>query len=144
MSRRYPDQPLIGVSGVVVSGDKVLLVKRGRPPAVGVWSVPGGRLKLGEELRAGCAREIQEETGIKAEVGPLVEVLDRITKDNDGRVEYHYVLVDFACRAEEIPPVPGDDAGDAAWVPVSELNEERLTPDTLWVIKKAWNMINAG
>ena len=144
MSRRYPETPLVGVSGVVVAGDKVLLVKRGRPPAMGLWSVPGGRLKLGEELKAGCAREIWEETGIRAEVGPLVEVLDRISTDSEGRVEYHYVLVDFACRAEETPPVPGDDAGDAAWVPVGELGDRRLTPDTLWVIEKAYDLINTG
>jgi 8-oxo-dGTP diphosphatase len=144
MGRRYPQTPVVGVAGIVLAGDEVLLIKRGRPPAMGIWSIPGGRLELGEELRSGCAREVLEETGIEVEVGPLVELFERIHKDEAGRVEYHYVLADFVCNAQRAEPKAGDDASLARWTPIADLTDEGLTKGTLQVIRKAWGMINSG
>lgn len=137
MGRRYPAAPVLGVSGVVLNGDHVLLVKRGSPPAKGLWSLPGGAVELGEGLHEACAREIMEETGIQAEVGPLVEVVERVLKDQAGRVEYHYVILDYLCRAQALPPKAASDAADARWVALAELESLGLTADTARVIRAA-------
>lgn len=97
--RHYPSRPLVGVGAVVLAeAGKVVLVKRAREPLAGQWSLPGGMLELGETLEAGTAREILEETGLVVEVGPAIEVFDRILVDDEGRVRYHFVLVDYLCR----------------------------------------------
>ncbi len=137
MGRRYPQAPVVGVSGVVISGDQVLLVKRGTPPSLGLWSIPGGALEVGESLAQGCAREVAEETGIEVEVGPLVEVVERVLRDASGRVEYHYVLLDYLCRAPALPPRAMSDAADARWVALADLEAMGLTADTARVIRKA-------
>ncbi|MCB2188529.1 MAG: NUDIX hydrolase [Deltaproteobacteria bacterium] len=137
MSRRYPASPVVGVSGVVLAGESVLLVKRGAEPAKGLWSLPGGGLELGETLAQGVAREIAEETGLAVEVGPLVEVVERLRRDAADRVEYHYVLLDYLCRAEPTPPTAGDDAAQARWVPLDQVGDLGLTADTARVIAKA-------
>ena len=116
MAREYPDAPVVGVGGVVIRNGEVLLVRRAFPPRQGEWSLPGGRLELGESLVDAARREVREETGIEVEVGPLVDVFDRVHLDAEGRVRYHFVIVDFLC-----PPVggvlhAGDDAADARWV----------------------------
>lgn len=143
MGRRYPQAPVVGVGAVVLAGPRVLLVRRGRPPGQGIWSLPGGVVELGEGLKDACAREVREETGISAEVGPMVEVVQRILPDEAGSVEYHYVLVDFLCFAEEIAPIAGDDAAGARWVDLKDLDELQLTTDTQRVILKAAGMRQA-
>lgn len=140
MGRRYPQAPVVGVGAVVLAGSRVLLVRRGRPPAQGIWSLPGGVVELGEGLKTACAREVREETGISVKVGPMVEVLERILRDKAGDLEYHYVLVDFLCSAEEAVPVAGDDAAGAKWVDFKSLDEMKLTSDTQQVIFKAAGM----
>lgn len=140
MARRYPQRPLVGVAGVVLRGSRVLLVKRGHEPAKGVWSLPGGLLELGESLAQGCAREIKEETGLEATVGPLVEVIERILRDDEKKVEYHYVVCDFVCRAHEGSPKAGDDAEMVAWVELSQLQSLDLTSQLKEVVAKAWAM----
>lgn len=137
MPRRYPEFPVVGVSGVVLAGDRVLLVKRGAEPHKGLWSLPGGAVETGEGLAVACAREVAEETGIAVEVGPLVEVVERVQKDERGRVEYHYVLLDYLCLAKPDQPHAGDDAADARWVALGSLSGAGLTPDTLAVVSKA-------
>lgn len=138
MGARYPERPVVGVSGVVLAGGKVLLVKRGRPPGVGLWSLPGGGVELGESLAEACAREIREETGVEAEVGPLVGVFERRLRDGQGRFEYHYVLLDYLCHADPAAqPRAGDDAVQAAWVPLDEIDSYHLTADTAQVIRDA-------
>jgi mutator protein MutT len=96
-TRQYPDRPFVGVGAVIVSDGKVLLVKRGREPLAGQWSLPGGAVEVGETLEECLVRELREETGLDVEVGPVIEVFDRITRDDEGRVEYHFVLVDYLC-----------------------------------------------
>lgn len=140
MGRHYPDQPVVGVAGVVLAGGRVLLVKRGSPPSQGLWSLPGGAVELGEGLRQACAREVAEETGLRVEVGPLVEVVERIFHDAQGRVEYHYVLLDYLCQGELIDPRAGDDAAEARWVELAALEGAGLTPDTAQIVRKAAQM----
>src|SRR4029079_13368615 len=115
----YPDRPVVGVVAGVLDGDGVLLVKRGHAPLKGQWSLPGGGVEVGETLEQAVAREVLEETGVVIEVGPMVEVLDRISRDIDGRVDHHFVLIDFAARASGGLLRSGSDADDAAWVPLS-------------------------
>src|SRR6202030_1648245 len=98
MKREYPDAPLVGVGGIVIERDRVMLVRRGHPPLLGEWSIPGGVLEVGETLREAAVREVLEETGLTVEVGELLGVFDRISRDADERTLYHYVLVDFLCR----------------------------------------------
>ena len=110
MKREYPDSPLVGVGAVIIEEGRVLLVKRGHPPLAGEWSIPGGVLELGETLRQAAAREAQEETCLTVDPTELLGVYDRVLRDDDGHILYHYVLVDFLCRR-----VAGDSraAGDA-------------------------------
>jgi 8-oxo-dGTP diphosphatase len=135
--RQFPAQPVVGVGAVVLDGDRVLLVKRGHPPLNGEWSLPGGTLELGETLEAAVAREVLEETGLEVSVGQVVEVLDRVDRAPDGRIEYHFVIVDYACTVRGGSIVSGSDAEDARWVPIRELPAYRLTAKASAVIAEA-------
>ncbi len=136
-AREYPERPIVGVGAVVVDGGRVLLVRRGNEPLKGEWSLPGGAVECGETLRAAIAREVREETGLEVEVGPTVDVLDRIRLDDGGRVLYHYVLVDFACKPTGGTLACGSDAADVAWVRPDDLGAYRLAETTVTVINKA-------
>ena len=94
-SRRYPSRPILGVGAVVIDDDRVLLIKRGQAPLKDEWSLPGGSVEVGESLEAAVAREVLEETGLVVGVGPVIEVLDRIHRDGDDRIEYHFVIIDY-------------------------------------------------
>ncbi|MCF8043972.1 MAG: NUDIX hydrolase [Desulfarculaceae bacterium] len=144
MGRHYPELPVVGVGGVVLAGDQVLLVKRGAEPSKGIWSIPGGGVEVGESLVQACAREVAEETALDVRVGPMVEVLERILRDPQGRVEYHYVLIDFLCYAQPLEPQAGDDAAAALWAGLDALESFSLTPDTKRVILKAARLAQDG
>ena len=135
--RPYPDRPVLGVGAVVLDGERVLLVKRGHAPLKGQWSLPGGGVETGETLEQAVAREVLEETGVTIEVGPIVEVLDRISRDSEGRVEHHFVLVDFVARPSGGLLRSASDAEDAEWVRLSELPKYGVAAVTLSVIQKA-------
>jgi 8-oxo-dGTP diphosphatase len=135
--RRYPERPVVGVGGVIVDGDRVVLVQRGHEPLKGEWSLPGGAVELGESLIEALAREIREETGLEVAVGPVVEVIDRVHRSDDGRVEYHFVVVDYLCRVIGGHLVSGSDASDIRWASESELPQFHLTVQALDVIQKA-------
>jgi mutator protein MutT len=137
MSRKYPSQPIVGVGAVILHEGRVLLARRGNPPLVGEWSIPGGKLELGEKLRAGLEREVREETGLVVEANELLDVFDSIFPDADGRTEYHYVLVDFLCRLRSGTAVAASDASELAWAAPQELESYGLRPVTIGVIRKA-------
>ena len=136
--REYPERPLVGVGGVVLDGEKVLLVRRARAPLLGEWSLPGGLVEVGEQLAEAVRREIAEETGLNVRVEGIVKVLDRITRDVKKRVRFHYVLVDFLCRVEGGNLHASSDVSEARWVPRRELADYHLRPATLRVIGKAF------
>lgn len=137
MKREYPEQPLVGVGGIIFQDESVLLIKRGREPAKGEWSIPGGVVDLGESLQAAVVREVLEETHIAVEPLLPVKVLDRIFRDKRGRVVYHYVLVDFLCRRTGGEVLPGSDALEARYVPIAELASLDVIPVTREVILQA-------
>jgi len=140
MSREYPAQPIVGVGAVVLEDDAVLLVRRGKEPLKGVWSIPGGALELGERLIDGIRREVREEAGLEIEVGEIVEVFERVARDNQGKVRYHYVLVDYLCRAIGGTLAANDDADEARWVRRSDVTAFDVTQGTPAVIEKAFRM----
>ena len=137
MSREYPARPIIGVGTVVWHGERVLLVQRGRPPRQGQWSLPGGAQQLGESLAEAACREILEETGVTVELGDLIATVDSIERDADGRVRYHYTLIDFAAEAQTAVLVPGDDAADARWFELHQIEALGLWSETLRIIELA-------
>ena len=132
--------PLVGVGGVVVHENRVLLVRRGREPLKGQWSIPGGLIDVGETLREAVIREVKEETGLDVEPVELVELLDRIHRQ-DGRVRYHYVIADYLCRVTGGTLAAASDADAVRWVERAEWNSHsavRLEPITTRVIETAW------
>jgi mutator protein MutT len=134
----FPDRPIVGVGAVVLDGEgRVLLVKRAHEPLKGEWSLPGGGVEIGETLEAAVAREILEETGVSVAVGPVVEVLDRVQRVPDGRVEYHFVIIDYLCYALPGTLVCGSDADGVDWVRREDLPAYRVTEKATSVIDKA-------
>jgi 8-oxo-dGTP diphosphatase len=128
------------VGAVILDGDRVLLVQRGQEPLKGEWSLPGGAVEIGETLEAALAREVREETSLDVVVGPVVEVLESIRRDAGGRAEFHYVIIDYACRVRSgtaSAASRGTDAADVRWVPFDELDRYRLTDAAIRVIEKA-------
>ena len=138
--RRYPDRPFVGIGGIIVHEGRVVLVKRRFEPLAGQWSIPGGAVETGETLQACVIREMAEETGFIVEVGPVVEVLDRITHDDDGRVLYHFVLIDYLCWPVGGELRAGSDVAEAVLAEPSELAQYQLTEKALSVIERALDM----
>ena len=138
--RKYPDRPIVAVGAVILDGDRVLLVQRGQEPLKGEWSLPGGAVELGETLEEAVVREVREETSLEVAVGAVVEVFDSIRRDAGGRAEYHYVIIDYACRVRGGAPtaaVRGSDAADVRWVPLAEIEQYGVTSTAIAVIRKA-------
>lgn len=138
MRREFPDIPLVGVGAVIIENDRVLLVKRGYPPLLGEWSIPGGVLEVGEMLREAAVREAREETGLAVETGELLGVFDRVLREGE-RIRYHYVLIDFLCRRISGEPCCGTDADEVRWFGVEELEPLKLAPDTFEVIRRGFS-----
>ena len=136
MKRSYPDHPIIGVGAVIIDSGRVLLVRRDSEPLKGEWSVPGGMLELGEKLRDGVRREVLEETGLTVEPGEVLDVFDSIFTDNEGRTEYHYVLIDYLCRPVSGEAKAGTDVSEVKWVSEAELPALELRSLTEQVIRK--------
>lgn len=137
MKRDYPERPIIGVGAVIVRDDRALLVRRATEPLLGEWSVPGGALELGEKLRDGAAREALEETGLRVEVGEVLDLFDSIFTDGDGRTQYHYVLVDFLCRPVAGEAIAGSDVSEVKWVTEKDLAALDLRGSIAEVVRKA-------
>jgi 8-oxo-dGTP diphosphatase len=141
--RLYPERPIPAVGGVVVKDRDVLLVMRGKEPGFGEWSIPGGAIGVGESLRQAIAREIREEVGIVVDPVDLLEVLDRIVRDDHGMIRYHYVLLDFLCLYRSGELRAGSDAMNARWVKASDLGGYDLRRETEAVIRKGLEMAHA-
>ena len=143
--REFPERPLVGVGAVVLSDAGVILIKRGKPPRVGSWSIPGGAQKLGETVSEAAHREILEETGLDTKIAGLIDVVDSISHANDGRIQYHYTLVDMLAVAPSgSTPTAGADAADAIWVSIDKLPEYNLWSETIRIIEKAYQMWRAS
>jgi 8-oxo-dGTP diphosphatase len=141
MRREFPELPLVGVGAIIIEGDRVLLVKRAHPPIQGQWSIPGGVLEVGEMVREAAVREAREETGLMVEPGELLGVYDRILRDPEQRVQYHYVLIDFLCRPVGGELLAASDAAEVRWFRREELPALQLAEDTLEVIAKGFERL---
>jgi len=135
MKREYPDMPCVGVGSIIIEDGRVLLVKREHPPLAGAWSIPGGVLEVGETLREAGLREAQEETGLLVEPIELLGVFDRVLRDAAGKLQYHYVLIDFLCRLTGGELRAASDASEVRWFRPEELAGLGLAADTAEVIK---------
>ena len=136
-TRDYPDRPICGVGIVVFHQQKVLLIRRGKPPRQGEWSIPGGKQKLGETLQQAACREVQEETGLKLGQLMLVDVVDSIFKDSQQKVQYHYSLIEWTGEFVSGELNAADDASDVEWFELSEIKNLGLWEKTVEIINKA-------
>jgi ADP-ribose pyrophosphatase YjhB (NUDIX family) len=135
MKREFPELPLVGVGAIIIEDSRVLLVKRAHPPLQAQWSIPGGVLEVGELIREAAVREAREETGLIVEPADLLGVYDRVLRA-EGRVQYHYVLIDFLCRRVGGELQAADDAAEVRWFTREELPALKLAEDTQDVIQK--------
>jgi ADP-ribose pyrophosphatase YjhB (NUDIX family) len=139
-SRRYPSRPIIGIGAVILIDGAVVLIRRRHEPLAGHWTIPGGTLDLGETLESGAAREALEETGLLVDVGPVIEVFDRILLDDAGKVRYHFAIVDYLCRRRGGELRAGSDAIDIAVAKPDDLGSYHLAAKAHDVIRKALHM----
>ena len=133
--REYPDYPRVGVGAIVIEKDRVLLVCRGISPSRGLWAIPGGSVEIGETLKEAAEREILEETGIRIEADRPVYAFDFIEKDEEGKIRFHYVIVDLWARYLGGEVKAADDAADAKWLAWSEIRNLPVSPNTLRVLR---------
>jgi ADP-ribose pyrophosphatase YjhB (NUDIX family) len=135
--REYPTVPRVGVGAVVLDGDRVLLVRRGKPPLAGKWSLPGGLVELGETTREAIKREVGEECGLEIRVGEVAGILDRVVRDAEGRIRYHWVLVDYVAFPVSGTLCAASDADEAQWVEVDAVERLDTTDGLLDMIQRA-------
>jgi mutator protein MutT len=135
-TRQYPERPIVGVGAVIVDDGKVVLVKRKYEPLKGQWSLPGGMVEIGETLETALAREMLEETGLRVDVGPVIEVFDRIMHDEDRRVRYHFVLIDYLCWPAGGSLQAGSDVEEAIWAEPATFGGYALTEKATSVIER--------
>lgn len=131
----YPDHPRVAVGAVVFKDARVLLIRRGQPPAEDLWAIPGGSVKIGETLQQAAEREILEETGIQIQAARPIYTFDVIERDAAGKVRFHYVIVDLEADYVMGKPSPGDDAVEARWVSAAEINNLKVSPATVKLLK---------
>jgi ADP-ribose pyrophosphatase YjhB (NUDIX family) len=135
-SRQYPERPIVGVGAVIVDTGKVVLIRRRYEPLKGHWSLPGGTVEVGEALEAALRREMVEETGLAVEVGPVIDVFDRIMRDEQQRVRYHFVLIDYLCWPSGGALQAGSDVDAAIWADPATLSDYGLTEKATSVIHR--------
>ena len=136
MSVEYPDRPRVAVGGVVFPDGQVLLVRRNKPPSLGEWAIPGGSVEIGETLQEAAAREVFEETGVTIKAGEICHVFEDVRRDPDGKVRFHYVIVDLIGEYLEGEPHPATDVSEAAWVKPEETSGLNVNQNTLKLLAK--------
>jgi len=140
-AREYPEAPVIGIGVVVLGPQGILLIKRGKNPGKGKWSLPGGAQEIGETVFEAGRREVKEETGLDVRVGGIVDVVDSIIKDADQRIQYHYTLIDlFAVVTSSHPPEPASDAEEVRWFSLEHIEPLNLWHETTRVIQLAYEL----
>jgi ADP-ribose pyrophosphatase YjhB (NUDIX family) len=149
VTHEYPGAPVVGVGGVIVKDGRAIVIKRANEPYKGQWSIPGGRVELGESLIDAVRREMREETGLHVSVGPVIEVFERIQRvdqparesaSHPGGVQYHFVIIDYLCMCDDGALCAGDDADDARWVTSEELDQYDIRESAKAVIRKGLAM----
>ena len=141
MVRDYPDRPFVAVGTIVVRDGRVLLARRGKEPSYGLWSLPGGAVDVGEDLKTAARRETREECGIEVECTDVLEVVERMTRDPEGRVRFHYVIIDFLARWVSGELGPSNEVLESRWVLPEEFSQYEMTRGTAEVVLR---MLNAG
>lgn len=138
LRRTYPSAPLVGVGAVVHAKGKFLLIRRANEPGKGLWSIPGGLVEVGEKIRDAVKREVEEETGLRVEVGRLIDVLENIVYDENGRVKFHYVLIDFEAEpiGDDIELRPSPEVLEARWFTIEEMRDLPITRTTRALLRK--------
>ena len=137
MQRNYPVCHLIGVGALIQRGDEFVVVQRKNEPAKGLWSIPGGLLELGERVYDGVKREVKEETGLDVEIDRLLDVIDNIVYDDDGKICYHYVLIDYLCSSRHGNLKAATDVKEAQWIKLKDLNHLPTTKTLKRLLVKA-------
>lgn len=127
MRREYPTQPLIGVGAIIVQDDKILLTKRGSEPGKGKWSVPGGLVELGEKLEKAVIREVKEETNLDVEIVRLIDAVDNIIRNSNGRLQFHFIILDYLAKVRNGTLQPSSDVLDTRWVRLTEAEDYDVT-----------------
>jgi ADP-ribose pyrophosphatase YjhB (NUDIX family) len=139
--REYPEAPQVGIGIVLLRGDDVLLIRRGKPPGLGQWSLPGGAQELGETAEACARRELFEETGLQAGPMRLVAHADSIHHDAAGRLQFHYTILDFGAHYVAGEAIAGDDVSAVAWVHPDRFHEYDLWPEARRIIALAFSLL---
>ena len=139
-NREYPERPVIAVGGVVVSGARVLLIRRAQPPLEGRWSIPGGILELGETIAQAIERELMEETGLQVRPIELIEIYEKVLRLPHQPPQYHFVILDYLCELKGGNAQPGSDVTEVAWSTEDELDRFNLTTEARRVVKRAFAM----
>ena len=137
MRREYPEQPIVAVGVAVCRHDQVLVVQRGREPSLGMWTIPGGVVDLGERMRDAAAREVREECGIEVEVGQVLGILDNIVRDEDGAIRFHYAIVDFCAEYVSGELRLNDELLGGAWITPDRFDEHNVAPRARTILLEA-------
>jgi 8-oxo-dGTP diphosphatase len=135
----YPKHPRVAVGAIVFKENRVLLVLRGQPPSQNLWSIPGGRVKLGETLQEAAEREIKEETGLDIQAREPIYTFDVVARDDDGTIRFHYVIVDLLADYIGGTLRPGDDALDVRWVSSATLRDLKVSGATRKLLRQRFH-----
>jgi ADP-ribose pyrophosphatase YjhB (NUDIX family) len=127
VKRLYPNQPTVGIGAIIVKDSQILLEKRKNSPGRNKWSIPGGLVDLGENLEKAVIREVKEETCLDVLEVSLIDVVDDIEHDDEGKVKYHFVIIDYHAKVRSGVPKAASDAGELRWVPFGEVEAYNLT-----------------
>jgi 8-oxo-dGTP diphosphatase len=136
VQRLYPDQPIIGIGAVIIKEGKILLEKRKNSPGRGKWSIPGGLVELGENLEQAVIREVKEETCLDVAELTLVDVIDDVELDDNAKIRYHFVVIDYCVKVKKGVPEAASDAGELRWVPFSLVEECNLTKSFRFFLRR--------